>query len=330
MFTPTKILSQASNNMFLTSAGWVYQGQPMGIDYSANDIAYGEGLFVVVGDVGGANDFIETSADGISWTNRTAPMAGGFIQSVAHDGNTRFACVGSLNTDTNYATSDNGGITWVERAPGFSVSSNTPNISYAEGFWFIGIEEFLYRSATGDASSFSLVQTAPTSSYFLTEVAYSPVADKYVCSGGLTSTTPYAIYSTDGSSWTLATVISSGGYRFISVAYGNGKICLLGFSGASYRVWSSSDAITWSVEFTTAVGYSKIKFNRGQWCLVGTTGFNGTGTFATSLNLATWTEYNITSSFSGQDVAFSLDTAVFCGSHTGISNYITTINTQDI
>ena len=65
--------------MNLTQAGWVLRTADLQTNYSAEDIAFGEGLFVVVGDISGANDFIQTSPDGINWTNRTAPMAGGII-----------------------------------------------------------------------------------------------------------------------------------------------------------------------------------------------------------------------------------------------------------
>ena len=94
-----------------------------GVSQRLNDVAYGGGMWVVVGDDG----TILTSSDGITWTSRTSGTTeclygvayGGGMWVVVGDG-------GTILTSTN-------GVNWTSRSSG--VSQNLNDVAYGGGMW---------------------------------------------------------------------------------------------------------------------------------------------------------------------------------------------------
>ena len=88
--------------------GATWQEYASGTTKALNSIAYGNGLFVAVGDTG----TILTSPDGITWTQRTSGTRRCF-RNVAY-GNSLYVAVG----DTGTILTSPDGITWTQRTSG--------------------------------------------------------------------------------------------------------------------------------------------------------------------------------------------------------------------
>jgi hypothetical protein len=117
-----------ANNMFIAVGGytspkvitsidgieWTNQTGVAG-DVNLNSIAYGNGLFVAIGDRTSSNiALVITSPDGVTWTQRTTIMAGEMEDIVYHNG--LFVAVGSLpNSSEGVIFTSEDGITWTQR-----------------------------------------------------------------------------------------------------------------------------------------------------------------------------------------------------------------------
>lgn len=99
-------------------------------------IAYGNGLYVAVGDGGK----ISTSLDGITWTSRINPFPTGIITKVAY-GNGKFVVFGV----SNLATSPDG-ITWTLQTTPFINATNGVYFAYGNGLYVV--VEFFGQCAT--------------------------------------------------------------------------------------------------------------------------------------------------------------------------------------
>jgi hypothetical protein len=122
--------------------GGVIVTSPDGADWTArfsgvtkdlNDVAYGNGMFMVVGDGFPFPDgTVLTSTDGVAWVNRSF-FTGKNLRSLAFAHGV-FLVVG--NDGFMYTTTD--GVTWAQRDSGiYGDGRNLRNATYADGHWIV-------------------------------------------------------------------------------------------------------------------------------------------------------------------------------------------------
>lgn len=220
-----------------------------------NNITFGAGLFVVVGNGG----LVFTSPDGITWTTRTSGTANPLhnIEFI----NSTFYAVG--NNATLITSSD--GISWSTVTIGTGLANDQfLNITYGNSVFVIGVREnstgnlIIYRSATGLSNSWTKQNLGFAS---INKVQY--LKDRF-----FVFTSGTAVYtSTNGSTWTNSTAsmpvtlpnastqtIGSPNQTFHGI-YDGAKIYLFGYSGYynSYgSIFSSTDGINFTLEPRTA------------------------------------------------------------------------------
>lgn len=253
----------------------------------SGQIIFAGSRFVVLGQ---STTQYSTSADGITWTQRTAPVA--FFTSIAH-GNGLYV-VGTTMANHTYITSTDA-ITWTQRALPSNIFVSGWNITFGNGR-FIAIsrgghigfhstdavnwtstnitEVGDYRSLSFDGSRF--IATRESSSSFIRSTDGITWAAPTVTSGGalpgelyitsiayqnsrLVVTAPdarrYVATSTNGSSWSLDNLPSGVGIP-VGVAGGNG-IFVIPMSGSA--CFTSTDGLAWT-QRTTPLSLSTTDF----------------------------------------------------------------------
>jgi hypothetical protein len=189
--------------------------------FTRNGVTYGNGVFVTVG---AASSPIQTSTDGVTWTNRTSANAN--LQYAVTYGNGIFVSVGasgSIQTSTN-------GTTWTNRT-----SANTlSNFAIVYGndiFVSVGGAGSIQTSTNG--TTWTNRTTANTNTQ--NGVTYGNGIFVSVGASGSIQT------STNGITWTNRTTANTNTQR--SVAYGNGVYVSMGELGS---IQISTDAVTWN------------------------------------------------------------------------------------
>lgn len=190
----------------------------------ANGLVYGNGIFV---SSQGANSNVRTSTDGVTWTNRAAPIvtnaltygAGIFVLGTQSGG--------ALATSTD-------AITWTSRTSG--TASNINILLYANSL-------FIYAGSGGAlaTSTDAITWTARTSgtASAINSLTYGGGIYVYGGAGGVLAT------STDAITWTAGT---SGTTSLIySLIYANS---LYVYSGAGGVLATSTNAITWTSRYS--------------------------------------------------------------------------------
>lgn len=225
-----------------------------------NGLAYGNGIWVAVGNV--INASCSTSTDGISWTTRTINLGS---KSVAY-GNGIFVAVG---TGTDKIKTSTDGITWVSVVSNFVTDINT--VAYGNGLWVAGGVSGAICSSTDGTNWVTRTSNFPGSGTPITgdinSIAYGNglwIATGY---GGNFST------STDGISWTTRNNISGSIYEAINIiAYNNG---LWVAAGDTKGVYTSVNGLTsWRkviVPHLTSSIYT-IAYGNGIWLVGGIDG----------------------------------------------------------
>ena len=122
------VVTTYNNNIYTSPDGLTWTWRDVDTDtgtaQTLNSIAYGAGLFVVVGDSG----FIATSPDAITWTTRTSAHGSNPIKQVIYAGG-KFVAVGGSATTNSIQTSPDG-ITWTARTGVQNISSNYASVAY--------------------------------------------------------------------------------------------------------------------------------------------------------------------------------------------------------
>lgn len=252
-----------------------------------NKFAYGNGLFMAITE----GNAVNTSPDGITWTNRTTSFGANKIRGITY-GNNLFVAVGGTRLDVTtatsaiYTSSDNG-VTWTIRSQPFG--SNMVNaVIYANNM-------FVAASDTGDICT-SVDGIAWTyradESYGISDIAYGPGGFVAV---GNDSNSPYIGTSPNAITWTYRTNAFPNGQYPNSVAYGNGVYVVVGNGG---NINTSSDGITWVSQTSTfgTANIGSITFGNGLFVAISTIN----NRIATSPDGITWT--TSTTSFSGGSV----------------------------
>lgn len=228
------------NNFVLTStdgATWTWRDVDTATSTARTlySVAYGAGLFVVVGSTG----FIATSPNGTTWTTRTSAHGAVDVNSVIFAGG-RFVAGGGTTTENSVQTSTDG-ITWTART-GAIAPSNYVQLAYDP-------TSGLYAMSCGGVGSSSLgIQTSPdgttwTARNAATNSAVRGVAAKAGVFLARTSHSTNLARSTDGINWvelgTADAVATSTPNNFKFV---NGLFFRIESSIISW----SSDGLTWT------------------------------------------------------------------------------------
>ena len=239
-----------------------------GLSLTAKGMAFGNGLFVAVGDAGK----IRTSTDGVAWTTRTSPITGDIRQIVFREG--QFAAAAA----NGVVLTSPDGITWTQRSTG--ASTVLANIEHGNGTWVVfNLADPIAPMVSRDLTSWTTT-TAPA-----INARGCTYANGLYVAVGLSG----AIFtSTDGFAWTQRT---SGITRdLVAVTYGGGVFVATGGYG---EILSSPDGITWTRRTTSLTGAALtiggVAYGNGRFVAFYTVTPGTTAGIVTSLNGTTWT-----------------------------------------
>jgi hypothetical protein len=265
---------------------WILRASPA--DYVWFSITYGAGLFVAMA-YDGSNNSVMTSPDGINWTLRTTPGQG--WRSVVY-GNGIFVAVGDGGS-SRIMTSTNG-ITWTASNQFTSgtylyvayglVNGTTPTF-VAVGH--TGTNRIIY--STNNGTTWQGITTYDTIAFFSCAFGNG----RFVA---LSNTAPYALYSSNGISWSQTNLFQVG-HDWNGATYGNGLfVAVSGASGGNgtggqqltSRVATSTDGITWTNRYAPDnVALTGVAYGGGIFVALGN---GGTGNRTiTSTDGITWT-----------------------------------------
>ena len=223
------------------------------------DIAFGNGLYVVVGDGG----TIITSPDAINWTSRVSGTVNTLFDITFANG--RFVAVGDGGTIITSPDT----INWITRTSG--TTNNLLGITFANGRFV----------AVGDGGT---ITTSPDAITWTTQI--SGVTEQYIditFANGLFVAVGFngiIITSPDTINWTPRTSGTSN--ILYNVTFGNGLYVAVGDDGT---ILTSLDAINWTTRTSgTSNALDGIRFANGLYVAVG-----GNGTIITSPDAITWT-----------------------------------------
>ncbi|GAB4030467.1 T9SS type A sorting domain-containing protein [Spirosoma jeollabukense] len=282
-----------------------------------NDVTYGNGLYVVVGD----NSTILTSPDGNTWTARyvytPSPVAlrgvtysgnqfvavgyggivltspnglnwtmrqtnsGAALEDVAY-GNGKYVAVGGYPSNAKLTSTD--GITWTSQLPGYGMDYTMYDITYGNGqFVAVGYYGVILTSPNGSTWTKRDIGILDT----MLGVVYAN--NQFITVG--TSIRR----STDGATW-QATNAPDGQSNLNSVAYGNGRYVIFGTSNASGskgQLLTSTDGVTFTrTEFAAYPAPSDVVFGMNLFVSV-----DYYGNILSSSDGLTWTFRKLGSSF---------------------------------
>lgn len=217
--------------------------------------------------MGGTNQQIATSADGVTWTARSSPftMTG---RGVAYNG-ARWVAVGQA--EYMIATSDDG-ITWTGRASPFTTAGR--GAAWFHDQW-VAVGQGGARIATSPDGETWTARASP-----IAGIAYGIAAsDTLIVVGGQTGAT--LATSTDGVTWTARSNPITG--RVMGVAWNGALWVAVGETGA--RIITSPDGVLWTSRTAPFTRVNGVAWNGELWVAVG----QGNATIATSVNGLTWT-----------------------------------------
>ena len=209
------------------------------------DVAFGNGLFVAVGE----DATIQTSADGKAWNNRKV-FFGKMLKSIAY-GAGWFVAIGE---DGLFCRSSDG-INWMQSSVGALRDYN--GITYANGqFMAVGNGGAVSTSKDG-----LLWTHQQLSNYQLKSVAYGNGIWVIVGFDGIVA------WSFNGIMW-QSNIIPS--IYFNNIAFGNGQFVAVGLEG---KVLTSATGFTWTPRQSKASNHlNSILFTNGKFLAVGNMG----------------------------------------------------------
>ena len=249
---------------------------------SLRSVAYGNGLYVAVGDLG----TILTSPDGTNWVRQTSGTTSG-LRDCAYDGGIWIA-VGDLGT---VLTSPDARV-WTSQYPGTFFSLNA--VTYGNG-QFVAVGEATTILTSSDAVSWT---SRSSGALDLFDVIYEDGV--YVAVGGNrgsanTLAAGIIISSADATSWTRRETLPDA--AVLSVTYGAGTF--VAAAQNSYRLtpalWVSDDGYSWEPRGVNVNHWpdARVAYGNGVWVLAGS-GFDSiyfdTGAIAISTNLQSWSQ----------------------------------------
>lgn len=233
-------------------AEWMVVNPGDGLLKGAYDVAYGDGVFVAVGEVfdpvSGLGAVVATSRDGVNWSPVDRRPPGGLRAITYGDG--RFVVAG-----TNLVATSRDGIGWERGA--FEAPRQLFGIGYGDGLFVItgGISSIFFSSDGIEWTS--AVSNAPRPT-FLRGVAHGSgvfvaVGDRYSAAEKRNQSS--IITSPDGINWTLA--YSGEAQSLSDVTYGNGTFVVVGQSETYHE---------YGVDYTTAIALTSQDGN--EWEII--------------------------------------------------------------
>lgn len=256
-----------------------------GANAATASVAFGNSTYVIAGGFSTSN--VQTSSDTISWTSRTV-NATYYYGEVSSSGSLFVLSVYSntgFTVNPNIAYSSSDGITWTQR----TLATSTVSRSSAYGLGYFIIPGFYNNINTGSAATSIHYSTDGVnwSSSAVTlkgwDIAFGN--SRFVVSNQNSAT---SFYSTNGTSWTSATMPSTSFWQ--SVSFGNG-LFIMGTSGTGYA--TSTDGITWTARTfpaTPSQSQNGIAWGDTQWVMFPNT---ASTTYYTSPDGITWTAKTI-------------------------------------
>ncbi|EPD82190.1 cadherin-like beta sandwich domain-containing protein [Paenibacillus sp. HGH0039] len=251
----------AGNWIGRAEAAGTWDNVPNNAGTDLNQVAYGNGKWVAVGNLG----TIMTSSDGLSWSKTTIALS---------------SAVGVTYAGSQWIVTGAGGkiatspdaVTWTVRSTG--TSANLSAAAYNGTVWVIaGYSGVILSSPDGIAWT---PRTSGTAANFYS-VTYGGGLFAAVGSAGTIRTSP------DGITWTTR---SGSPEDLMGVNYGAGQFVA---GGSNQRVLTSSDGITWTPRTVSVAGMNLygIAYGANKFVAVGDTG-GGPGAIASSPDGITW------------------------------------------
>ncbi len=283
-------------------------GQGPSGNISLSSVAYGNGIYVAVGDgTNGSNVAVQTSPDGITWTSQAAGVDS-YWTSVTF-GNGLFVAVGvDPNWTTGIAMSSSDGVTWTQLTLPQNEISFT-SITYGHGH-FVGVGYGLSNATTqwtissADGVSWSL-GTGGSDGYWRSITYGNGI---FVVTGQRGSDQAFnnVMTSSDyGATWTLRT--TSQDQLWASVTFGNNLFVAV----SQFGVMTSPNGITWDVSPSmNNDGWSVVTFGNGKFVMSGY-GNNYQGLFAVSSDAQTWMYQTTSTPRSWMGAVWGSDKVVF-------------------
>jgi len=243
------------------------------VGWSFNDMAYGAGQFVAVGDYGE----IRTSPDGVTWTTQT-PGACEELWDVIYAG--QFVAVGR---DGAILTSPDG-LTWWSRESGTSLFHTVlTGVAHGNGqFVAVGsqpwIEDIAYSSViltSSDGVTWTNRPPPPARFMILFDIAFG--GGRFVAVGLkaemllLLQSEIIAVTSTDGAEWATRPLPTGSSAAFgTKITYAEDQFVAVGTKGT---VLTSPDGLTWTLRASgTEKDLRGIAYGEGQLLAVGEDG----------------------------------------------------------
>lgn len=257
-----------------TATSWVTRTSNFG-STAIRGLAYGNGVWIVVGSQLNSASSVRRSTDTITWTTQTTVQFISPLTCAAYGNGTWVIAGGSgqLETSTD-------GITWSSRAANFG-GSRIMSVEYGNNIWTAVGYAGRIRTST-DAISWTTQTSNLSSNVALFSVAYGNgiwVAGGY----NFSNANSIVMRSTDTITWTTQTS-NFGNVRVCSVAYGNGTWAAISEFPGGLR--TSTDAITWVTRTSNLESRQgkDISYGNGVWVLGG-----AYGDLLTSTDTITWT-----------------------------------------
>ncbi len=245
------VMVGSSDRAYKTLDGITFTlGGDTGSTPDLSGLAYGGGKFVGVTRTGVGNNYSVSLDNGTSWT--TANLSDVNFTSVAYSPSLDLFCAVGLSG--KIYTSPSSTISWTART-----SSTTQNLQSViwDGTAFRACGGTAYLTSTNGTSwSLTTIALAPDGKG-LGQIAYNPSSGRYFMTRGYLADasgtgSSYGMYSTNGTTWTQTTIpgnletVAAGGNWFVAGASD---------SSINLRVFTSNDAITWTLAYTNTSYY---------------------------------------------------------------------------
>jgi hypothetical protein len=254
---------------------WTLQTLSIAANFKLNSVAYGNGLFVAVGQLGN----VWSSPDGINWTQQISGTTT-TLTSVCFGDGKFVAC----RTSNQIFQSTNNGINWTITTLSSTFNKSWTSIAYGSGY-YVAVAAGGGSMTSQDGTTWSLSNTLPSQIWL--SVAYGLVGGvPTFVAVSTTSSLQNIAYSTDGgSNWTLiSTRPGSASNTFNSITFGNGLFVAVGYD----FIITSPNGFTW----TNASGYSSVSYNAiayGNGYFVASTTDSSNASVGISTDGQTWT-----------------------------------------
>ena len=274
---------QLDGRIFTSTDGISWTRRTSGVDKQLYDIAYGNGLFVVVG----VDGTLLTSPDGITWTTRTIPNVYHYY-GVAYSGSV-FVAVSSNCIIYSYD-----GITWTaEESSNFGFS----NVKYLNNRFLAG----------GDLGRIGISEDGFNWQRINLETRIGIRAFEYAYNHYLATGKRGAIYrSADGIEWELENNVAPRDTATLhAITFGQNNFVSVG----SYETTKSNDSENWEYTDINTFSMNHIAYANNIFVAVGSN-----GKILKSTDGQTWIEKTSGVSSSLRSVCFGAGLFVICGS----------------